>query len=67
MKARLAILMILLASCSVPEEARDRAEQSRESVFDPLVGTIDRAEGVEDTLSVSAADRRRQIEESEGR
>ena len=71
MKAWFAFLMILLASCSASNEggdAADAADTVRDpSVFDPLVGTIDRAQGVEDTLADSAAERRRRVDESEAR
>lgn len=75
MKALLAILIICLVACTdreaeAPSEAASEAarEEVRDpSVFDPLTGTLDRARGVEDTLLDSAADRRRQIEEAEGR
>ena len=68
MKALLPILLILAASCSAPDapEPEAPAEAPRESVFDDLTGTIDRAACVEDTLRDSAADRRRQLEEAEG-
>jgi hypothetical protein len=47
-----------------PAAARpDPAE--RDTVFDPLTGTLDRVEGVEDTLRESADARRRQLEEAE--
>jgi hypothetical protein len=37
----------------------------RETVFDPMVGTIDRAKGVQATLDDQAADVRRRVEEAE--
>jgi hypothetical protein len=67
MKALLAIFAMGLASCSEPAPEAPRDEVRDTSVFDPLTGTLDRAAGVEDTLRDSAADRRRQIEEAEGR
>ena len=73
MKALLAILVIsFLVACTDPEATASR-ETPREEVRDPSVFdsvTIDplnRARGVEDTILDSAADRRRQIEEAEGR
>ena len=72
MKALLPILVILLASCSASDEPEVSAEAPADaapdpSVFDDLTGTIERAQGVEDTLRDSAAERRRQLEEAEGR
>jgi len=72
MKALLAILIICLVACT-DREAAAPSETAREEVRDPSVFdsvTIDplnRARGVEDTILDSAADRRRQIEEAEGR
>ena len=73
MKALRLLIFLGLAACTdrAPEEAA-REESAREeardpSVFDPMISTIDRAQGVEQTLQGSAADRRRQIEEAEGR
>lgn len=72
MKALLPILLILVASCGASDDPPVSAEAPAgaapdPSVFDDLTGTIDRAQGVEDTLRDSAADRRRQLEEAEGR
>jgi hypothetical protein len=72
MKALLPILLILAVSCSAPDNPQASVEAPADaapdpSVFDDLTGTIDRAQGVEDTLRDSAADRRRQLEEAEGR
>jgi hypothetical protein len=68
MKALRLLIFLGLAACTdrAPEEtAREPARDP--SVFDPMISTIDRAQGVEQTLQDSAADRRRQIEEAEGR
>ena len=46
------------------EPAADREPQRRESVFDPLTSTIDRAEGVQQTVDEQAAEQRRRIEEA---
>ena len=43
--------------------ARPQAEQ-RETVFDPWIGTIDRAKGVQNTVDDQAAEQRRKIEEA---
>ena len=72
MKALLPILLICLISCSGSDDPPAAAAGPGDaapapSVFDDLTGTIDRAQGVEDTLGNSAAERRRQIEQAEGR
>jgi hypothetical protein len=72
MKALLPILLILVASCGASDDRQASAEAPADtapdpSVFDDLTGTLDRAAGVEDTLRESAEDRRRQLEEAEGR
>ncbi|MDX1561458.1 MAG: hypothetical protein R3305_00945 [Gammaproteobacteria bacterium] len=61
--------LVLLAACGAdaPEQVRETPAPRDSSVFDPLTGTLDRAQGVEDTLRDSAQDRRRQLEEAEGR
>jgi hypothetical protein len=68
MKALPILIFLGLAACTdrAPEEAARDAPRNP-SVFDPMISTIDRAEGVEQTLQDSAAERRRQIEAAEGR
>jgi len=62
---------IVLSACGGGSEpADDRAEERadsarRETVFDPLVGTMDRARGVQQTVDERAAELRRRVEESE--
>ena len=46
-----------------PDSARPQPER-RETVFDPWVGTIDRAKGVQNTVDEQAAEQRRKIEEA---
>ena len=66
MKALTLLIFLGVVACT-DRPSEPAAETARDpSVFDPLVGTIERAEGVEQTLQDSAADRRRQIEEAEG-
>jgi hypothetical protein len=68
MKAVLAIFAVCLVACSKPAAEAPREQAREPSVFDPVTSTpLERAQGVEDTLRDSAADRRRQIEEAEGR
>jgi hypothetical protein len=57
-------VLMLLGACGgdPPEPAKDQ-----ESVFDPLVGTLDRAKGVQQTVDEQAAELKRQIEEAEGK
>jgi hypothetical protein len=61
------VLAIGLAACGdSAEPAAERAESApRETVFDPLVGTIDRARGVQQTIDERAAEQRRRIEQDE--
>jgi hypothetical protein len=63
-------LALTLAACggSEPEQrAAERRETAtrRETVFDPLTSTIDRAEGVQQTVDQQAAEQRRRIEDAE--
>jgi hypothetical protein len=66
MKALLALLPILLASCTGAEPEASPEPEPRPTVFDPLTDTIDRAAGVEDTVFEADAERRRQIDEAQG-
>jgi hypothetical protein len=47
-----------------PPAAVQKAPERRETVFDPWVGTIDRAKGVQNTVDEQAAEQRRKIEEA---
>ena len=47
-----------------PPAAAQKAPERRETVFDPWVGTIDRAKGVQNTVDEQAAEQRRKIEEA---
>jgi hypothetical protein len=61
-------LLATLAACGggAPAEAPQPApEGKRESVFDPLVGTIDKAKEVQKTVNDQAAEQRRRLEEAE--
>jgi len=67
MKALLPLILLGLAACTERQVEAPRETARDPSVFDPMISTIDRAQGVEQTLQDSAADRRRQLEETEGR
>lgn len=68
MKALLALFAIGLAACSEPVVEAPRDAVRDPTVFDDVTfAPLERAAGVEDTLRDSAAERRRQIEEAEGR
>ena len=47
-----------------PPAAAQKAPERRETVFDPWVGTIDRAKGVQNTVDDQAAEQRRKIDEA---
>jgi hypothetical protein len=68
MKALLALFAVALAACSEPVAEAPRDADRDPTVFDDVTFVpLERAAGVEDTLRDSAAERRRQIEEAEGR
>jgi hypothetical protein len=63
-------LALTLAACggSEPEERAAEPRETlprRETVFDPLTSTIDRAQGVQQTVDQQAAEQRRRLEELE--
>jgi hypothetical protein len=63
-----ALAFFTLAAChsEPPPSARDaQRAPPQPSVFDPWVGTIERAEGVQKTVDDQAAAQRRRIEELE--
>jgi hypothetical protein len=61
------VIAFTVAGCggSVPAEPPSEPAESRGSVFDSLTGTIDRAEGVQQTVDQQAAEQRRRIEDAE--
>jgi hypothetical protein len=67
----LAALVSPLSGCGGDEAPIERAAERqepaarRETVFDPLTSTIDRAQGVQQTVDDQAAEQRRQIEDAE--
>lgn len=61
-------VLCALTACgsSEPPPAAEVAKPERApSVFDPWVGTIDRAKGVQNTVDDQAAEQRKRIEELE--
>jgi hypothetical protein len=62
----LAAIVLVVAGCGAAEEpAEPETAPPRETVFDPLTSTIDRAEGVQQTVDTQAAEQRRRVEEAE--
>ncbi len=70
----LAIAPLALAGCggSAPADSpadraaeRDEPAPRRETVFDPLTSTIERAQGVQQTVDAQAAEQRRRLEQAE--
>jgi hypothetical protein len=68
-------LMAVVAGCGevasssgdeakAPTAMAQKASERRETVFDPWVGTIERAKGVQNTVDEQAAEQRRKIEEA---
>jgi hypothetical protein len=51
-------------AAAAPEAQPSASAPKRETVFDPLVGTLDRAKGVQQTIDDQAAAQRRQIDEA---
>jgi hypothetical protein len=57
---------LFLAACGGAEPPPEPAPpEPRATVFDPLVGTLERAEGVQQTVDDQAAELRRRLEEAE--
>lgn len=60
------VATLLLAGCGGAEPpATPASAEPRPTVFDPLVETLERAEGVQQTVDQQAADLRRRLEEAE--
>jgi hypothetical protein len=64
-----ALLAVFCVGCSKAEPPADKTPDAnagrRETVFDPMVGTIDRAKGVQTTVDEQAAELRRRVEQAE--
>jgi ABC-type phosphate/phosphonate transport system substrate-binding protein len=52
-------------SDDAPADAAVETEQPRETVFDPLTSTVDRAEDVQGTVDAQSEELRRRVEEAE--
>ena len=59
--AVIVVSIALLVACGSAEQAED----ARESVFDPLVETLERAEEVQNTVQTQAEELRQRLEEAE--
>jgi hypothetical protein len=60
-------IAVTVTGCGGSEtaEAPSRPAEPRPTVFDPLTSTIDRAQGVQQTVDEQAAEQRRRIEAAE--
>lgn len=56
---------LILVACGGAEQAAPAATADRESVFDPLTETLDRAESVQETVDAQTEELRRRVEEAE--
>ena len=65
-KAYVLAVALVVAGCGASDEPAQPEQPAprRETVFDPLTSTIDRAQGVQQTVDEQAAAQRRQIEEA---
>jgi hypothetical protein len=65
--AILSTIAFTVAGCGggEPADSSEPAEPPRPTVFDPLTSTIDRAQGVQQTVDEQAAEQRRRIEDAE--
>jgi len=70
MAFKMALLLVTLAvmvtGCGTsPPPPQEQKPQRKETVFDPLTSTIDRAKGVQQTVDDQAAEQRKKIEAAE--
>ena len=62
----LVALAVVITACGSSQPPPQEQKPSRkETVFDPLTSTLDRAKGVQQTVDEQAAEQRRKIEAAE--
>ena len=61
----MALAVVLTACGSSQPPPQEQKPQRKETVFDPLTSTIDRAKGVQQTVDDQAAEQRKKIEAAE--
>ncbi|MDP6435749.1 MAG: hypothetical protein QF790_10835 [Gammaproteobacteria bacterium] len=61
----LGVSTLLLGACGSPESASDQAVEETEGVFDPMVGTMDKARAVEDIANSRNEELNKRMEEAE--
>jgi len=62
----LVALAVMLTACGSSEPPPQESQpQRKETVFDPLTSTIDRAKAVQQTVDEQAAEQRKRIEAAE--
>jgi hypothetical protein len=60
-----ALAMVLTACGGAQPPAEERPPQRKQTVFDPLTSTLDRAKGVQQTVDDQAAEQRKKLEAAE--
>jgi hypothetical protein len=60
-----ALAAVITACGSAPPPPQEQKPPRKETVFDPLTSTIDRAKGVQQTVDDQAREQRKQIEAAE--
>jgi len=60
-----ALAVVITACGSSQSPPQEQKPQRKETVFDPLTSTLDRAKGVQQTVDDQAAEQRKKIEAAE--